>query len=319
MRRAALLRPPHAHRWLIALGASLLVHGGLLPGQRLPSPDHAAARTAPAVSAVFLQTRTVAAPVASAAPAPEPAPLASLPHSATRQAATPKTDPPATSSQPAAPLSVPAGTELVYLLRQNGQEGTARLNWQPQSDGLYRLSLERELAGRTLPSWRSEGQIVDGAGLAPSRYAQQRQGRDTRATNFRRDEGVISFSASTELSALLPGVQDRLSGWLQLAAMVAAAPERYPAGSALKLQVVGLRGEAREWVFEVLGEEQVTLVEGLGVTIALHLRRAPLGTYDSAIELWLAPDRGHLPVRVLVGQQDERGWELLLRPSRSEQ
>ena len=319
MRRAVLFFFISAQnqRWLIALGLSALVHGGLLLGQR-PSAQPAAAAAA---RRAVLQTRTVAAaPVAATATttatlaadlapveraAPRPHPVEARPQA-----------PPAVVAAPAttAALTLPAATEISYLLRQMGQEGTARLSWQPQSSGGYQLSLERELAGRALPTLRSEGE-TGSQGLAPSRYAQQRDGRDTRATNFRRDEGVISFSASAEQFALTPGLQDRLSWWLQLAAVIAAAPARYPPGSSLSLNVVGLRGEAREWVFEVVGPEPVVLADGLSLSpAALHLRRPPLGAYGGGIEVWLAPDRDYLPIRVRVGQQDERGWELLLRP-----
>jgi len=293
--RRALFIPAQSHRrWLIALGLSALVHGALLVGQR---------PTAQPVVAV-LQTRTIAlTPPAVVATVEAIAPMARPASIKTRS---PDVKPATTASS----ITVPAAAELHYLLRQGGQEGTARLSWQPQQDGGYQLSLERELAGRALPTWRSEGE-TGAQGLAPNRYAQQRNGRDARATNFRRDEGLISFSASAEQFALTPGVQDRLSGWLQLASVIAAAPARYPPGSELRLAVVGLRGEAREQVFEVLALETVALADGLNFT-ALHLRRQALGTYDGGTELWLAPQRGYLPVRVLVGQPDERGWELLL-------
>jgi hypothetical protein len=306
MRRAPLLIPVRAQRWLAAVGLSALLHGGLLMGQ--PHDVRQAS-----FAATVLQTRTIAAapPVVAADATPvetsKPLPLPLPPRH--QAAATPRS-PAATLAS----ITVPAAAELHYLLRQGGQEGTARLSWQPQADGGYQLSLTRELAGRALPTWRSEGE-TGAEGLAPSRYAQQRKGRDVSATNFRRDEGLISFSASAEQVALMPGVQDRLSGWLQIAGVIAAAPARYPPGSTLRLSVVGLRGEAREWVFEVHALEPVTVADGLSLSPpALHLRRAPLGMYDGGIELWLDPDRGYLPVRVLVGQLDERGWEILLAP-----
>ena len=302
MRRTFAFSPVHAQRWLVALGLSALLHGGLLMPQR--------AATRPTAASV-LQTRTIVAePVALAAviaavdiAAPKPRPVAV------------KTRPPdAQPAATAASITVPAAADLHYLLRQNGQEGSARLSWQPQDDGGYHLSLTRELAGRALPTWRSEGE-TGAQGLAPRRYAQQRKGRDVSATNFRRDEGLISFSLSAELFALTPGVQDRLSWWLQLAGLIAAAPARYPPGSELRLTVIGLRGEAREWIFDVLGLEAVTLADGLSLSPpALHLRRAALGPYDGAVELWLAPERAYLPVRVRVEQPEERGWDMLLLP-----
>jgi len=325
--------PLHAQRWLVALGLSALAHGGLLLEQR-PT-------TRPATTAAVLQTRTIAA-VPAAAPAAAPAVLTAVVAEVAAEVVTavvtaveapaPLTHPLAVKTKSPRPLpapipsfvtssvtssipssiTLPAAADLHYLLRQGGQEGTARLSWQPQDNGGYQLSLARELAGRALPTWRSEGE-TGAEGLAPSRFAQQRKGRDTSATNFRRAEGLISFSASAEQFAITPGVQDRLSGWLQLAGVIAAAPTRYPPGSELRLNVVGLRGEAREWVFEVLGLYPVTLADGQSQSPpALHLRRAPLGAYEGGFELWLAPERGYLPVRVLIGQLDERGWELLL-------
>ena len=308
--RHALAVSIQSQRWLLAAALSALLHGGLLMGPPPNAQRRWEARAQPSVqqqaAAVSLQTRTftvatptVVALVESAAPVPRPI-------------AAKKSAPVARSTATAPSITVPAAADLHYLLRQGGQEGTARLRWQPQGSG-YQLSLARELGGRTLPTWRSEGE-TGAQGLAPNRYAQQRQGRDTRATNFRRDEGIISFSASTEQVALSPGVQDRLSGWLQLAAMIATTPARYPPGSALRLTIVGLRGEAHEQVYEVLGLEAVTLADGLSLSPpALRLHRAALGAYDGAVELWLAPERDYLPVRVLVGQPDERGWELLLR------
>jgi hypothetical protein len=210
-------------------------------------------------------------------------------------------------------MSVPAAGEWPYLLLQNGQQGVARLSWQLADDGSYRLLLERELAGRTLPAWLSQGRL-DAQGLAPERFAQQRRGRDTQATNFRRDEGLISYSASPAQAPLTPGAQDRLSWWLQLAARVDGAPQRFAAGSSVVLTVAGLRGTPRELVFDVLGLEALDL-PGRRLPAALHLRRLGVESYDGSIDVWLDPARGHWPVRLIFGQTLAGNWELqLLEP-----
>lgn len=285
----------------------MLAHGLLLTGT---GPlDRPLAGT----PAAALQTRSLPAPAPAAVLAPATAatpPVRPLP-----PAASPT--PPVAEPAPAAPpaLATAAPLEWVYALRQNGQEGRARLSWQPQNEG-YVLRLERELAGRALPGWRSQGRL-GAQGLAPERYARQRRGRDVQATNFRREEGLVSFSASAEQVPLPAGVQDRLSWWLQLAALVAAAPERASPGSLITLPVVGLRGEARDWAFEVVGSEPLVLPHSV-LADTLRLRRAALGPYDGSIELWLDPARSHLPVRIVVGQLDPvdggdaRGWELQL-------
>jgi hypothetical protein len=205
---------------------------------------------------------------------------------------------------------VPPAAEWQYELKQNGQQGLARLSWTHHS-GDYSLRLERELKGRPLPSWHSQGR-VDEQGLAPSRFAQQRGRRDAAATNFRREEGLISFSANAELFELPAGVQDRLSWWLQLAALVDAQPPALHVDKAeLRFKVVGLQGEAREWVFELQGREDLDLPAG-PVVQALRLRRVALGPYSGEIDIWLDPARGHWPVRMVFRLPDERGWEIQL-------
>jgi hypothetical protein len=107
------------------------------------------------------------------------------------------------------------------------------------------------------------------------------------------------------------GVQDRISWWLQLAGMVAAAPQQFLPGRELRISVVGLRGEAREWVFDVLAYADLHLPAG-PVLKAVHLRRQALGPYNGEIDIWLDPARYHLPVRLVFHMPDERGWELQL-------
>lgn len=226
----------------------------------------------------------------------------------------------ATSASPqpvsgsAAPQT-PTGFSWQYLLIQGDRRGTARLSWRPD-DGHYEALLERELEGRALPVWRSLGEIDPEAGLAPRRFAQRQAGRqglrDRQATNFRRDEGLVSFSASPALLPLQEGTQDRISWWLQLAALVDAEPQRYGAGTELLMPVATLRGELQQWRFQVLGPEELDLPAG-HLDRALHLLREPLGPWDVRIELWLDPARHHLPVRVRHSQADAVRWELLLQ------
>ncbi len=77
------------------------------------------------------------------------------------------------------------------------------------------------------------------------------------------------------------------------------------------MMVIGLRGEAREWVFEVLDSAPLDLPAG-PIAKTVHLRRAALGPFNGEIEIWLDPGRHHLPVRLLFNLPDERGWELQL-------
>ncbi|MDM4768243.1 DUF3108 domain-containing protein [Pelomonas sp. SE-A7] len=293
------LAPTPPRRWLMALAAALALHG-LLGWSLL--------RTRPLPLSVAEPGRLQVASVRLAAPpavqsedkpAPAPGPI-------TRPNA-----PPAAEPVLAAPTPRPAeGFSWRYQLLQGGKQGSARLSWQPLEAG-YELVLERELEGRALPAWRSLGELDASGGLAPRRFAQRLRERDRQATNFRRDEGLVSFSASPALRPLLPGSQDRISWWLQLAALVDAEPRRYAAGTELLMPVAGLRGELPNWRFVVRGAERLELPAGV-VEGALHLERDPLGSWDGRIEVWLDPARHHLPVRVRHSVGEVVRWELLL-------
>ena len=60
------------------------------------------------------------------------------------------------------------------------------------------------------------------------------------------------------------------------------------------MQVAGTRGQAEEWRFEVTGTERLGLDSG--PVDAVHLVREPARPYDQRVELWLAPQAGHVPV-----------------------
>ncbi len=289
-----------------------------------------------------------AGPVQAAAPAPAPKETVKLteptvvmytPEHAPSASAAPSLAESADQNQAARPpAAIAPAIDWRYLLLQNGRQGQARLTWRPDG-AVYTLRMERELEGRPLPGSRSEGQLSQ-HGLSPERFTQQRPARaapagemsatgaagaattagrrdqiarDAAATNFRQGarQDQISFSSSAEQVPMPEGVQDRISWWLQLAAIVAARPQQFLPGQELRMMVVGLRGEAREWVFEVLAPGELDLPAG-HIKEAVHLRRLALGPYSGEIEIWLDPARHHLPVRLLLNTPDERGWELRL-------
>lgn len=318
-------RRERLQRWATAVAMAMALHALLLlrPAPRpIPSP-------APARHAVTVSLRPAAAIDTPAAPharvAMPPArdrraaieelspiaPIASIAPAASPLAGAPPSPP------PTPPLVIAAALSWRYALEQGERRGVALLRWRPDGDR-YALRLERELDGRALPAWRSEG-TLDTQGLTPLRFAQQRRDhhggdawRDRQATNFRRDEGLISFSATSERFALPAGVQDRLSWWLQLAAQLAGASTPLAPGGTIRIAVVGLRGEPRDWVFEIVGMEPLALPIGM-LAASLHLRRAALGPYDDAIDLWLDPARSWLPVQLQSGDPLLRGWRIRLQ------
>ena len=151
-----------------------------------------------------------------------------------------------------------------------------------------------EVNSPLLPSrvQRSQGRITP-EGLAPSYFADRSRGEQ--ATHFDREKGRIVFSNNRPEAALASGMQDRLSLMLQLAALVAGRPERYPAGTQIDVPTVSTR-EAEIWTFVVVGEDELQLPGG--AVRALKLQRLPRKEFDVKVELWLAPRMDYAPVRV---------------------
>lgn len=298
----------HWRRWSplgLALVLTLAGHAYLLGWLQLPRSADTAVR-APQLP---MQAWRLVAP---AKPSPPPqAPRAAAP-AAPQAAAQPASSAPVPAAPASAPelLPVPGLLELPisgegqisYDFSLDGESGQAVLRWAVEQ-GRYRLDLERRIGERALPSWHSEG-LVGPQGLQPLRHAEQRGGRDRQAINFRRDEGLISYSASPRLLALPAGVQDRLSWWIQLSAMVAAEPSLEP-GLRLVIPVAALKGGVQDWVFELV--EQQGALWRVRRQLAAGEQRPELQW-----ELWLDSRRAYLPVRLRFSLDDAARWEMQL-------
>ncbi|MCB2020716.1 MAG: DUF3108 domain-containing protein [Burkholderiaceae bacterium] len=197
---------------------------------------------------------------------------------------------------------LPRAFAYVYTLRSGASTGDVEWRWQ-QGEGRYETRLEggsgdapRRFALKSIGGF-------DAAGIAPLRHTDRRRGRGTLAVNFQRDIGAITFSGPQIEHRLAPGVQDRLSWMLQLAAIAAADPARVEAGGGVTMRVVGIRGEADVWTFEPVATETIELPGG--ATPTHHLLRSPARPYDTRAEVWLDPARDYLPVRVRLSHGAE--------------
>lgn len=251
---------------------------------RRPTPREpaASAPTAEAVVATAAVETVATAPAEAASAGPSAAPT-----EAAESAAAAVVDVPVYRTR------LPAAGRWNYRLQRGLAVGEAELVWQPQPGAGYEMRLQGRIAGVTVLDWASHG-AIDGAGIAPERYAIRRRGRDHQAANFQRDANKITFSGPTHELPLLPGVQDRLTWLLQLAAIVDAAPERFGPGARIVLMVVGARGGGDVWAFAVAGSDRI------GETPALKLVREARRARDVQVELWLDPARGHLPLKAVL-------------------
>lgn len=270
-----------------------------------PAAPAAAAPAAPGPPAPSAQPRRARPPPAAAAAQPVQQPVqqqqgavAGAPEAASPPA------PPAPPAAPAQLVSIPAPARLHYevtvLARGITLQGQARLDWRHDGSA-YEARLELSAPGLRPRVQRSEGRIT-GAGLAPRYFSDRSRGEQ--ATHFDADQGRVVFSNNQPQAPLVPGMQDRLSVVMQLAALVRGDPARFTAGTQLTIPTASTR-EAEDWIFSVGGEEDVALPNG--AMPALKLQRLPRREFDQKLELWLAPRMDYAPVRLRLTNPDG-GW-----------
>jgi hypothetical protein len=182
----------------------------------------------------------------------------------------------------------------------------AELLWQQDGKNYNtRLEISHWLFGSRVQT--SKGSITEN-GLAPLRFGDKASRGSEVAAHFQRDKNTVSFSSNSPEVALLPNAQDQLSIFLQLSAMLAGEPGRFPTGSILSFQAIGPRS-SENWAFEIQNTEEITLPGGK--VQALHLVRMPMGGYEQRVELWLATEIAYLPLRIKLVQSNGDLAELL--------
>ena len=272
----------------------------------LASPKADLAESAPSALPTSTDSQASAAP-----PEKVPDPLV--------QAAVPAIGPAKTSATPPDPVvttapldsnqaptaavafTVPGPTRLKYnvtgtkdRLAYNAQ---AEMTWLLDGSSYEaRLEVSAFLIGSRVRT--SSGSLTP-EGLQPTRFADRF--RTEVAAHFVRDRQVVVFSANTPDVVLVPGMQDQLSVFVQIGAMLAAAPDKYPPGTKLTFETIGPRA-SETWVMGVEAEETLNLPGGS--LKAIKLVRAPRLDYDQTAELWLAPQVGYLPVRIKITERN---------------
>ncbi len=308
---------------VVLAGAVLAVHLLLLqarPGTlSLSSPW----RTQPLITRVIEATPPtpqVAVPTPTPLPAEAPAPAAPPAAQAEPAPPTPAAQTPAAAVPPpvpaappqaAAPPAPPAGPTLTVssafqvpssIVARYAAKGEAnRLPYMASAFLAWSHDGNQYEARLKINAPGAREQVSTGRltadGLAPTRFGDL--SRTEQAAHFVRDKGIISFSNNAPDAALQAGAQDRLSVLLQLGALLAADPARYPAGTRIDVQTAGVR-DADTWTFTIEGKEELQISNRARATIKLE--RLPQHEFDEKVELWVAPDMDYLPVRVRLTQ-----------------
>ncbi len=248
--------------------------------------------------------RALPSPPAPAAPIPAPAAAPVLPEETAPPAPVEHVAPPTPSAQDS-PAATPQGGELrqtpsryrvtmppsvTLRYEVRGPSGPARealLRWE--TDGVeYRMALDGILG-----EIESEGG-TDDAGIAPRR-ASYRLGAGTASVGFERERRAIVFESVMRSDQDMPGSQDGATLLMQLAGIGLADPDQLQ--EAVDIYVGRAEGAAVER-FEVLGRERLATPLGSLETIRLARAAGP------RLEIWLAPDRGWLPVQLRTNAPD---------------
>ena len=208
------------------------------------------------------------------------------------------------------PVTLPNSATLEFnasgLVKGFQYSAGAQLQWQ--HDGQYyqaRQSISMFLMGER--SQTSEG-LITPQGLQPLNFTDK--GRKTQSASFDVAGGKSRYSGGTADAAIADGIQDRLSVFLQLSALVAGAPDQYPPGTLIELTSSSARAAAR-WQFRVGATEALNLP--MGSVMALRLDKLPGKHSDQHGAVWLAPAMQYLPVRIKLTQGSDDFVDLQLK------
>ena len=248
------------------------------------------------------------APAAPPVPAPLPAPDAKVAESPA-PAPKPQPEPAPAPAFPVRPFAWPGSKVLAYQLEINSFPLPARAELRWRHDG---AQYEASLALQSLISvTRSSKGAITPQGLEPLRYGEKITARGETAVHFQRDKGIVSFSNNKPSAALLAGMQDEVSVFFQVAAMLGGSPQHYVPGTEIPLQTAESRA-VRTMVFVVGKTELMDLPGGRVPTIYLSHTEPPAfeGARSSKGEIWAAPGLDYLPVRIRITEPSGTTYDL---------
>ncbi len=210
---------------------------------------------------------------------------------------------------PSRPLVWPGSKVLAYQLEINSFALPARAELRWRHDG---AQYEASLALQSLISvTRTSKGAMTPQGLEPLRYGEKITARSETAVHFQRDKGIVSFSNNKPNVVLSAGMQDEVSVFFQLAAMLGGSPQSFVAGTEIPLQTAESRA-VRSMVFVVGKSEVVDLPGGRVPTIYLSHTEPPgyEGGRSSKGEIWAAPGLDYLPVHIRITEPSGTTYDL---------
>jgi hypothetical protein len=264
---------------------------------------------------------TASAPEPPAVPASEPAsepalaetPAAQEPAASAALAEVQPPEPVASAASGASPFEWPVSTRMRYTLTGDFRgevHGDAQVEWI-RAGSRYQVHLDVSVGLLASRRMSSDGDITP-EGLAPRRYDQETKlaFNDANRTAVR-FEGDRILLANGRVIPRWPGVQDTVSQFVQLTWMFDTQPQRLRVGHSVDIALAMPRNVSI-WTYDVVEEE--TLYTPFGEIQAFHLkpRREPRAGGDMTVDIWIAPQLRHLPVRFRIRPDAEAYFDLML-------
>lgn len=208
------------------------------------------------------------------------------------------------------PRYLPPPVRLVYQMTGQDRglhyQASGEMVWQ-HNGRAYTLGLSVRAFLVGARHWRSRGTIGP-EGLEPARFSDTR--RSEQATHFDRPGQRIVFSSNAPAATLLPGAQDQISLYVQLAAALNARAERFPPGTAVLLQTATVR-DALPWRI-TLEQFEALQIAGESVMTAKWVCQ-PRQRFDARIEFWSSPRHHQMPARIRITQASGSFIDMHLR------
>lgn len=183
----------------------------------------------------------------------------------------------------------------------------AELAWQTEGDRYQaRQSISAFLLGSMEQT--SSGHLT-AQGLQPVDFTDRRFAK-RRSVHLDWPAQQATFDPARETVPIGPGTQDRLSVFLQLAALLQAMPDLRSPGTRIDIPTLGSR-RLQMWTFVVEQEETLDLPAGSLAT--LRLQRLPQAGDTEKAQLWLNPAQGYVPARIHIEEGNGDVMDLSLK------
>jgi hypothetical protein len=193
--------------------------------------------------------------------------------------------------------------EIEYELKRNGRTMAEVVERLEHGNGAYHLTETwrgrgmYSLLGRAKRT--SEGRL-DAQGPRPREYVDERSGRDTQRASFDWSANTVTrrYKGATRTEPVPADTQDRLSFLLALSFFSQK-------GEPISFHVADGRGMSRH-TYRPNGRERLATPAGEFDTVKLIRKNEGSG---EVAEIWLAANRGYLPVRIMVVENDGTRYE----------